>query len=251
MCAQILHPSESENRCLFRRRVRFDADESLAVERSEHFATPKPIPEYNIWKKKPPDFSLHLYRSLRRSSDYPSAEQKTDIGIDRRQRNERTMMPVPPCCNQLDTKEPVAFLTRFKPIGPLESSLTYVRHGVYPKDRFHDAKPHDFRQYETGLTDFVTSRSRDPFNLKLKTQSLSTLYELPPIETRQRRDKVKRFILYKPADPEWKSDLILPKSPYPPKSASYSRHRRRRGVYTAFMDRVEEKFTADNQKNLS
>ncbi|XP_065483976.1 putative uncharacterized protein C7orf78 [Caloenas nicobarica] len=40
---------------------------------------------------------------------------------------------------------------------------------------------------------------------------------------------------------KWDPRVLLPKYPWPPKSASFTRHRRRRGAHTVFSDRVEEK----------
>ncbi|KAM3929245.1 uncharacterized protein C7orf78 homolog [Leptodactylus fuscus] len=247
-----LRPPEDSSHCyLFTRQMKFSANENLAVERSDNFILPKPFPERNIWKKKPPDFSLRLYTSLT-SLTLPRREEGKNLkklkNMNQTQRKNvlEVITQAPPPAPRT-SKEPQRFITRFKPMGPFEADLLYVKNGVYPKDKYKDLKPHDFRQYEADIPDFITSYPRDPFNLKFKAQGLSSSCELPPIEAKKNRVKVKRFILHKPTDPQWDSRLILPKSPWPPKSASYTRHRRRRGVYSAFMDRVEEKFTARNQ----
>ncbi|XP_063780454.1 uncharacterized protein C5H7orf78 isoform X2 [Pseudophryne corroboree] len=241
---------ENEHCYLFERKVKFNANEKLSVERSENFVNQKPIPERNIWRKKPPDFSVRLYKSLnlpRKSEEFDVKEKKNTSQISQ-QRNQLAVIPDHHFLPKLMTsQQPHRFLTRFKDIGPFEASVMYVKHGIYPKDKYNNPKPHDFRQYETGIPEFVTSYSRDPFNLKFKSQRLGSLYEHPPLEAMQTRAKTKRFVLHKPADLMWDSKLILPKISWPPKSASYTRHRRRRGVYSAFMDRVEEKFTASNQ----
>ncbi|XP_077346841.1 putative uncharacterized protein C7orf78 homolog isoform X1 [Lithobates pipiens] len=253
MSAQMRPPSEYDHRYFFTRQVKFSANRRLAVERSEHVTNPKPIPEYNIWMRKPPDFSVKLYKSLalpRRSEDF-DIEEKKNVTKDTKQWNKLEVISGPLNPIQRPTKPPTKFLTKFRHIGPFEASLVCVKEGCYPKDKYQDPKPHDFRQYETGILDFATNYPRDPFNLKFKLQSLSSSYELPPLEERKKRSKVKHFELHKPAEPSWDSKLILPKIPWPPKSASYTRHRRHRGVYSAFMDRVEEKFTASNQENFS
>ncbi|XP_073533385.1 putative uncharacterized protein C7orf78 homolog [Phyllobates terribilis] len=250
MSVGIRLPDDNERLYLFSRQVKFNANENLAIERSNNFMFPKTIPENNIWKKKPPDFSVGLYRSLnlpRRSEESKMRERRNRNQVLKR--NEMEMIRDPPPPQLRKSEEPEKFLTRFRLVEPFEANLLYVKNGVYPKDKYKDPKPHDFRQYETDIPDFITSFSRDPFNLKFKAQVLSSSCELPPIDAMKKsRVKAKRFILHKPAEPQWDSGLILPRSPWPPKSASYTRHRRRRGVYSAFMDRVEEKFTATNQE---
>ncbi|XP_018426577.1 PREDICTED: uncharacterized protein LOC108799240 [Nanorana parkeri] len=253
MSAELIQASEHDHHYMFARQVKFSANRRLAVERSEHFTNPKQIPDDNIWMRKPPDFSVKQYRSLmlpRRSNEFDIQEKK-NITEDTKQWNKQDMIPGAWNPGQLPAIRPRKFLTKFKHIGPFEASLMCVKEGIYPKDKYQNPKPHDFRQYETGIQDFATSYSRDPFNLKFKSRCLNSLCELPPAEERQKRGRVKHFVLHKPEEPAWDSKLILPKSPWPPKSASYTRHRRRRGVYSAFMDRIEEKFTASNQKNLS
>ncbi|XP_072269577.1 putative uncharacterized protein C7orf78 homolog isoform X2 [Pyxicephalus adspersus] len=251
MSAQVNHSPERDHRFYFARQVKFSANRRLVVERSEIYANPKLIPERNIWMKKPPDFSIKLYKSLTlpRRSDESEVKEKRGAAKDSKEWNELVVIPASLNPIYRPTKRPEKFLTKFKHFGPFEASLMYVKEGTYPKDKYQDPKPHDFRQYETGIPDFTTSYSRDPFNLKFKLQGLNSLSVLPPAEEKQNRNKVKHFVLHKQAEPAWDSNLILPKSPYPPKSASYTRHRRRRGVYSAYMDRVEEKFTASNQED--
>ncbi|XP_067417785.1 putative uncharacterized protein C7orf78 homolog isoform X6 [Emydura macquarii macquarii] len=116
----------------------------------------------------------------------------------------------------------------------------FVENGKYKTGMYQDPKPHDFRQYETNIPDFVTSYPRDPFNLKFKSQHLNAVHGLQPLKDKQ-KDTKRRFITYKPHECKWESGLILPKNPWPPKSASFTRHRRRRGAHTAFLDRVDEK----------
>ncbi|XP_075684885.1 putative uncharacterized protein C7orf78 homolog [Rhinoderma darwinii] len=247
MFADIKHPGDNERRYLFSRQAKFNAKEKLAVERSNNFVFANPIPEHNIWKK-PPDFSVRLYKSQnlpRRLEGYDMKERRNINQILKKKEMEVIKDAPPPPLKK--SKEPERFLTRFKPMEPFEANILYVKNGVYPKDQFKDPKPHDFRQCGTDIPDFVTSYSRDPLNLKFKAQGLSSSCELPPIEAKQSRVKVERFIIHKPAAPQWDPELILPRSPWPAKSASYTRHRRRRGVYSAFMDRVEEKFTGSNQ----
>ncbi|KAE8596363.1 hypothetical protein XENTR_v10016070 [Xenopus tropicalis] len=238
---------------LFARKLQFTANENLADERSDIITKPKCIQDMDIWKKPPPDFSVKLYKSSNfnkntlESRDTKGGRRINTFLPDSRQ----TQVPQRKTGDHLPLlvpkEEPVnPFLTKFKAFGPFEASILFVKSGVYPKDRYKDPKPHDFRQYDAGIPDFHTGYPRDPLNLKLKTQHLSIVNGLRPLQ--EKRPPAKGFITHQPAALSWDSNLILPKNPFPPKSASYTRHRRRRGVYSAFMDRVEEKFSASIQK---
>ncbi|OCT75723.1 uncharacterized protein LOC108718852 [Xenopus laevis] len=239
---------------LFAKKLQFTANENLAVERSDIIHKPKWIQDMDIWRKLPPDFSVKLYKS----SDFNKNTFDLESGDIKGGRRKDTFLQVSKQPWVLERKredhfpllvpkeEPIKFLTRFKALGPLEASTLFVKNGVYPKDRYKDPKPHDFRQYDAGIPDFHTAYPRDPLNLKLKSQHLSYVHGLRPLQ--EKSLPVKGFVTHQPAALPWDSNLILPKNPFPPKSASFTRHRRRRGVYSAFMDRVEEKFSASNQK---
>ncbi|KAM9308077.1 uncharacterized protein C7orf78 homolog [Gastrophryne carolinensis] len=218
----------------------FMANETLAVARSNHFSKPKQNPQPDIWKKKPPDFSVRLYRSLAlpRKSNESGVQEKIPQASDAKRWKVLDLIPDTPRSKALYTRGPEKFQTKFKHIGPFEASLEFVKDGVYPKDLYQDPKPHDFRQ--------VASLSPLTFYLNVS----AAVNERAAVDWTPRRDKVKSIIFHKPVEPAWDPTLILPKSPWPPKSASYTRHRRRRGVYSAFMDRVEEKFTASNQEDV-
>ncbi|CAL8288023.1 unnamed protein product [Merluccius merluccius] len=69
------------------------------------------------------------------------------------------------------------------------------------------------------------------------TRSESDLTSRDTIKTMMKMDT------YKPAEPTWDLRLLLPKPQWPPKSASFTRHRRSRAAYSAFMERVEEKLS--------
>ncbi|KAM8967113.1 uncharacterized protein C7orf78 homolog [Pelodytes ibericus] len=247
MCTNNKTHPENEHCYLFTNQVLFTANEHLAIERSKNFARPRITAKPDIWRKQPPDFSVRLYRSLtlprklvehdevgRRQASKPQAPNH----VSKLHILEDDHLP-----SIGGKEEPPKFLTKFKHVGQFEASLMCVKKGQYPKDTYKDPKPHDFRQYEVDIPDFVTSYYRDPSNLKLKSQNVSCVYGLHPLPEKRSKQSTKMFISHKPADLEWDSTLILPKTPWPPKSASFTRHRRCRGVYSAFMDRVDEKFT--------
>ncbi|XP_040978387.1 uncharacterized LOC102725191 homolog [Aquila chrysaetos chrysaetos] len=85
-------------------------------------------------------------------------------------------------------------------------------------------------QYEDNLPNLVTSYSRDPLNLKLESQHLN-------IESRQKSDR--RFLTYRPCKSKWDPRMLLPKNPWPPKYASFTRHRQQHGAHTVFLDHVD------------
>ncbi|XP_047185586.1 uncharacterized protein si:dkey-30e9.6 [Scophthalmus maximus] len=117
-------------------------------------------------------------------------------------------------------KDPPKFITSHRPPGVLESELMFVKMEKFPSEPYKNPKLHNFRP---------TSRSE--INCRLR-------------DTRTRMDT------YKPAEPKWDARLILPQPPWPSKSASYTRHRRRRGTYSAFLDRVEEKLSRSWKNRL-
>ncbi|CAH2282498.1 Hypothetical predicted protein [Pelobates cultripes] len=243
------HP-ENGNQWFFRRQMEFIANENLANERSESFVKPRLVPEHDIWRKPPPDFSVKLYTSLNLPKKPKEREKRVKKNIKNKTEiynQVNTLQSVDRLPRIMD-KESSKFLTRFKNIGEFEAKLWYVKCGKYPKEQFKDSKPHDFRQYEVGIPDFVTSYYHDPLNLQFKSQHLSCVYGIQPLQEKIYKSNNNIFITHRPEDLAWDSALILPKTPWPPKSASFTRYRRQRGVHTAFLDRVEEKFKKWQEK---
>ncbi|XP_015213323.1 putative uncharacterized protein C7orf78 homolog [Lepisosteus oculatus] len=227
----------------FDKRIAFFASQDLASIRSKAFVYPQTELSTNIWKRKALDFTPKLYRSIR-------LPQKA-------KRIERASLTLTSSAGNLDSfwkarsielpeifpkKEQPKFEARFRPPDALGASIIFVKTGKYPSDVYKDPKPHDFRQYEDNIPDIVTTYERDPGNLNLKLQNLSAIdSSRSPAPALRQKGRSDRFDTFKPAEPKWDPKLILPEGPWPPKSASYTRHRRRRGVYSALMERVEEK----------
>ncbi|KAL4826760.1 hypothetical protein H8958_009587, partial [Nasalis larvatus] len=195
----------------------------------------------NVWEIKPPDFSYKLYTSLRipERSSKPIKEEKRRKKIS----FPETMLHLPSIRNH--PKEAIApkFITTFPRLDSQKAKLTFVKSGQYPRGVYVNPKPHDFRQYQPGLPNFVMTYEKDPFGLKFKSQPLSTVYGYQLPKDDKQKNTTKRFITHKHRECTWDSKLILTKAPWPVRSASYTRHRRQRDAYSAFMDRVEEKFT--------
>ncbi|XP_076188230.1 putative uncharacterized protein C7orf78 homolog [Aptenodytes patagonicus] len=106
--------------------------------------------------------------------------------------------------------------------------------------QYFSGSPCFCRVYEANLPNTVTGYSRDPLNLKLKSQHLNIDPGLELLKGKQ-KDSDRRFLTHKPCESKWDPRLLLPKNPWPPKSASFMRHRRQRDAHTAFLDHVEEK----------
>ncbi|CAB1436442.1 unnamed protein product [Pleuronectes platessa] len=135
------------------------------------------------------------------------------------------------------------FITSHRPPDALETELKFVRTGKFPSEPYVNPRPHDFRPLDENLPDIVTTYERDPGNLNLKLKHLDTM-STPRCDTScTLRDTRMKMDTFKPAEPQWDRRLVFPQCPWPPKSASYTRHRRRRGAYSAFIDRVEEKLS--------
>ncbi|KAM9165580.1 uncharacterized protein C7orf78 homolog [Pangshura tecta] len=255
----------------FERQIKFSACLDLAFAQNQSFVQQlRATPQKDIWQKQPPDFSHKFYKSSRPSRKPPKKE-KEDLKKANSTESE-TKQQLPKIKSRQfhaaleKKKELPKIVTRFPHMGSYELDIMFVKNGKYKTGIYQDPKPHDFRQhirasltlgfsnddtsdiamfpclvqYETNIPDFVTSYSRNPFNLKFKSQHLNAVHGLQPLKDKQ-KDTKGRFITYKPCECKWESRLILPKNPWPPKSASFTRHRRRRGVHTAFLDRVDEK----------
>ncbi|XP_050932075.1 uncharacterized protein si:dkey-30e9.6 [Lates calcarifer] len=192
----------------------------------------------DVWSIKPPDFSLKLYRSVsvpqkkeRKVCANPAANHQTT------ETKRRTELILPNVLHEsFKRKDPPKFITLYRPPDALESELMFVKMGKYPPEPYKNPKPHNFRPLDEELPDIVTTYDRDPGNLNLRLKTLVS-------HNYSSRDSKTRMDTHKPAEPKWDARLILPQPSWPPKSASYTRHRRRRGAYSAFLDRVEEKLS--------
>ncbi|KAM8936553.1 uncharacterized protein C7orf78 homolog [Lycaon pictus] len=198
--------------------------------------------EVNAWEIKPPDFSYKLYKSLR-FPEKSSRTSKEEQGRGKKSNFPETMLHLPNIRNHSKKVKSPPFITTFPHLDSHKAKLMFVKSGKYPNGVYLNPKPHDFRQYQRNLPNFVTACERDPFGLKFKSKHLSTVHGHHSPKDDKQKNSTERFITYKPHECTWDSKLILLKAPWPIKSASYTRHRRRRDVYSAFMDRVEEKFT--------
>ncbi|XP_028672991.1 uncharacterized protein si:dkey-30e9.6 [Erpetoichthys calabaricus] len=227
----------------FDKKATFSAQQTLASLRSKRFVFPAASSSVDIWTRKAPDFTPKLYRSL----SFPM-NQKKSKGISQSPFNpkerhstvdeiNRTLLP-----DIVEKRELPKFVSRYKPPDPHEARVIFVKTGKNPTAVFKDPKPHDFRQYEENITEFVTSYDRDPRNINFKSRHLNTIHLSQQGQDMEQKN-TRGFITYKPAEPKWESKLILPTRPWPLKSASYTRHRRRRGIHTALIDRVDEKLT--------
>uniref|UniRef100_A0A4X1TM82 Uncharacterized protein n=2 Tax=Sus scrofa TaxID=9823 RepID=A0A4X1TM82_PIG len=202
---------------------------------------PKSEIKVKTWEIKPPDFSYKLYKSLR----LPEKPLRTIKEEERKKKSNfpGTVLHLPGIRSHPQKAISPKFITTFPHLDSHKAKLMFVENGKYPNGVYIDPKPHDFRQYQRNLPNFVTAYEKDPFGLKFKSQHLSTVHGCPLLKDGQQKNSAERFITYKPHGCTWDSKLILPKAPWPVKSASYTRHRRRRDAYSAFMDRVEETFT--------
>nr|XP_035961126.1 uncharacterized protein LOC118543851 [Halichoerus grypus] len=203
----------------------------------------------NTWEIKPPDFSYKLYTSLR-FPEKPSRSIKEEQGRGKKGNFQETRLHLPSIRNHPKKTKSPEFITTFPHLDSHKAKLMFVKSGKYPNGVYLNPKPHDFRQYQCNLPNFVTTCERDPFGLKFKSRHLSTVHGCHSLKDDKQKNSTERFITYKPHECTWDSKLILPKAPWPIKSASFTRHRRRRDVYSAFMDRVEEKFTQTCKNRL-
>uniref|UniRef100_A0A3B5ACK7 Si:dkey-30e9.6 n=1 Tax=Stegastes partitus TaxID=144197 RepID=A0A3B5ACK7_9TELE len=197
--------------------MQFSASQDLSFTRSKCFKRPETENQSDVWSIKPPDFSMKLYRRL--SVPLKKVKPAPQCGGTKRRTG---VFPPHVALVNPERKDPPKFITSYKPPDALESERMFVKTGKYNAGPYENPKPHNFRPLDEDRPDIITACARDPGNLDFKLKHLDTM------DT------------YKPAEPKWDLQLILPPLPWPPKSASYTRHRRRRGAYSAFLDRVEE-----------
>ncbi|KAG1951933.1 uncharacterized protein si:dkey-30e9.6 [Pimephales promelas] len=220
-----------------RRKLLFSVSQNLISSRSCGLIPPHPVP-LDPWNVKAPDFTPKLYRSvgLPRIKSKNIHLVKSNDSVDQKS---FVLEKIKDGTSTLSQHKEQSFLTFYKPPDSLETKLLFVRAGTNPVGPYKDPKPHNFRPCAEGMPDMVTS-IKDPNCLFLKSQCLKAVTHSHPDLNPSHRDKMDTF---KPAELKWDPSLILPKMPWPPKSASYTRYRRRRGVYSALMDRIEEKLT--------
>ncbi|XP_048882047.1 uncharacterized protein si:dkey-30e9.6 isoform X1 [Brienomyrus brachyistius] len=228
----------------FNEKVVFSARHDLALRQSKEFAVlPRTVKNVSLWHLKPPDFSPKLYKSLGLPQKKQEKRRPPLImsSSDTFKNITEMTSSILHGTRAKEVTEP--FALRHRPPDSLESKLMFVKFGKYPDFPYRDPKPHDFRQYSDDMPDIVTTTEKYPNNPNFKSQHLSTIRQTGSLEDTHQHERLQRFDTFLPAEPKWEAKLILPKDPWPNKSASYTRHRRRRGLYSAFMDRVEEKLT--------
>ncbi|XP_029308130.1 putative uncharacterized protein C7orf78 homolog [Cottoperca gobio] len=241
----LLHPLSS---VCFEEKIQFSASQHLCSARSKRFSVPGTERHSDVWSIKPPDFSLKLYSSL---SVPQKDERKTHLNLaltksSETKRRTGTFLPrvLHESCRR---EESPKFITSYRPPDSLESELMFVKTGKYLSGSYKNPTPHNFRPLNEELPDIVTTYERDAGNLKLKLKHLDIIRTISPRHGSESdlssRDTKTRMDMFKPAEPRWDAGLILPQLLWPPKSASFTRHRRRRGAYSAFLDRVEEKLS--------
>ncbi|XP_017552218.2 uncharacterized protein si:dkey-30e9.6 [Pygocentrus nattereri] len=229
----------------FNRKLLFSASQKLTSTRGHKLTLPNiAVSQTDLWKIKPPDFSPKLYRSLNlpriKKKTLNPATLKDGLAELSPMVGEMSLLMLP---KLEENRNKPPFITSYGPPGLLELRILFVKSGQFPSIPYKDPKPHNFRPCAEELPDMVTCIEKDPGNLKFKTQSLGAIAEVRAESDHPHREPTRSMDTFKPAELKWDPRLILPKSPWPPKSASYTRHRRRRGVHSAFMDRVEEKLT--------
>ncbi|XP_049750145.1 uncharacterized protein LOC126081952 isoform X2 [Elephas maximus indicus] len=263
--------------CIFPKSLQYSTQQGLNSKWKEKvIQSQQSDHEVNIWEVKPPDFSYKLYTSLR-------SPGKTSKNLKKERRKTRSNFPettlhLPSIRNDPKKSTSPQFITTFAHLDSHKAKIMFVKSGKYPSGVYLNPKPHDFRQvriadfisctldmlsggtrpwrrtsclYRAHLPNFVTTYERDPFDLKLKSRHLSTVHGCQLLKDNQQKNSTERFITYKPRECTWDSKLILPKDPWPTKSASYTRYQRQRDAYGAFMDRVEEKFTKTHKNRSS
>ncbi|XP_074996964.1 putative uncharacterized protein C7orf78 homolog [Calonectris borealis] len=208
-----------------------------------------PPPSYQLYRTSNPSQKL---RGKEKGELKPKITSESIVMQELSRLRSRLLLPLSE--KKRDLPQLVTHLPR---ISSYEAKIPFVKNGKYKTGVYEDSKPHDYSrhdclsdvtmyfpfqvQYEANLPNLVTSYSRNPLNLKLKSQHLNTDPGLEPLKGKQ-KDSDRRLLTHKSFESKWDPRLLLPKNPWPPKSASFTiKAQRRRGAHTAFLDRVEEK----------
>ncbi|XP_039768753.1 uncharacterized LOC102725191 homolog [Ornithorhynchus anatinus] len=208
---------------LFSSKIQFSAHQDLATARSRKSVPPQRSNlNHDIWEIKPPSCSYKVGKTLvvpRNPADARKKEAKRNLRSSLESQTLHSQINHDPSAV---VKKPTLpeFKTTFPPLGPHEAKIMFVKHGNYQSGSYRNPKPHDFRQRRSGLPNFGTSSVSDPFGLKFKSQHLDTMYGLPSLKDEP--PKGVRFVTFKPLECTWDAKLILPKSPWPLKSASFT-----------------------------
>ncbi|XP_075901907.1 putative uncharacterized protein C7orf78 homolog [Nelusetta ayraudi] len=225
----------------FEDKIKFSASQDLALARRKWINRGDRVNQSHELSSRPPDFSIRLFKCLKVPQ---SRDEKMLSNSSKPRRTKATQTVVPVVLQTRQRKEePRKFITRYRPPDTLEVELRFVRNGKFPAAPYKNPEPHDFRPLEDDQPDFVTTFDRDPGNLNLKLKNLDTIRTIRSELDFSFRDLKTKMVTTKPAGPRWESRLVLPQSPWPPRPVSYTRHRRRRGAYSAFLKRVEEKLS--------
>ncbi|KAM6451050.1 uncharacterized protein C7orf78 homolog isoform 2-T2 [Liasis olivaceus] len=164
---------KSPPKCSFDSKGKFATNLELAFERnklrtSQQHTVP---PERECWIKQPPDFSYKLYltpsKPIGKPQELKKKKKKKTIYEELHRIRSGLIVPV------IEENKQTKIITRFPHVGPHEAKLMFVKMGKFKSNKYQDPKPYDYRQYEQGIPDFVTSYTRDPLSLKFKSQCLS------------------------------------------------------------------------------
>ncbi|XP_070691005.1 putative uncharacterized protein C7orf78 homolog [Pempheris klunzingeri] len=237
----LFHPLSSVR---FEDKTRFSADQHLSFARSKWFTLPETESGGDMWSIAPPDFSVKLYRSLSLPREKERKTHSNPAGPQPGGTKWTTGTFLTKVLHESYHKEgPAKFVTCYRPPDALECELMFVKAGKHPSGPYRNPKPHDFRPLDEDLPHMVTTHERDPGKLSSKLKHLDTIRTTGCESDFRPRDTRTRMDTYKRTEPRWDARLTLPRLLWPPESASYTRHRRRRGAYSAFLDRVEEKLS--------
>ncbi|BFY98262.1 hypothetical protein BsWGS_01302 [Bradybaena similaris] len=234
----------------FEAKTRQDAAEHLFQTRSKHLKLQNDVKTEDVWNRRPPDFRHIVYDPKPPKRNTVDSMRPWEYGtfpgqreVIKTKRNEPALFPI-----LTQTSREPEMITRFHIDRPFTAKKKFVSQGVYKPGIYKNPKPHDFRQYPSlaslGLAEFATRFGSDPYNLQFLSQGLHQVHGLqsePP-----QRDLVKARQMAPPmsAKKTWDAHLILNKDAWPPRSAAFTRHRRRnRQAYSAFMEHVETDLT--------
>ncbi|KAK9396287.1 hypothetical protein NXF25_019648 [Crotalus adamanteus] len=161
------------SKCSFDSKGKFTTNLELALERNQIRTSQqcKAPPERQSWIRQPPDFSykVHLssHKPVGKLQELKKKEKKKTFYEELHRIRSGLIVPF------IEEDKETEIVTIFPYRGPYEAKLMFVKMGKFTSNKYQDPKPYDYRQYEQGIPNFVTSYARDPLSLRFKSQCLS------------------------------------------------------------------------------
>jgi len=241
----------------FAAKAHLESQVSNLHRRSNSFRVKQKQKKFDIWDLKPLNFNPKTFepKPLKRNSraaikpwTYKMRDEKepTQIVIKKlcnKRRNEKTIKVLQTLVNESkEQSEKKEWQTFFSLMDPHEAKVDFVKNGMFKPSQYKMPQPFDHRQYSAKgtfeLPEFDSGCRID--SSKIQTSRVLTIHG-PQVSFGREVDRNTKRDYENFSQLHYDPKLILPKLPFPNKSAAYSRHRRTdRTARSAYLDRADE-----------